>query len=294
MNLSKIIVAFLAFVIICSCEKYAVIVAGTQGFHLSYNVQSSAYHTYSTLVEDGNFRKENIILFSPDDVAFAKENEEFNGAIFSSPGYYSGNVRPSRSDIDYYGDLVTPDNIINVLVGNPMNVGSKRTLKSGPDDEVFLYIASIFGSDGVLALGNIGISTKYMYSDDLMGTLKRMQRNKKYAKMFIMLQGNEAGSLLVDLPNDVNIFAVASASKGKKAEEEYCNVKVKDEFVLPTCLAFKFSQNMFLRLNAGYPCGWSLEKWIQYGIDKTVYHNARFYGDFSIRNDTVCTFLYGS
>jgi len=80
----------------------------------------------------------NIITFMYDDVAHSWENP-YKGKLFNSKN--GPDVYPGQQNIDYRGKDVTPENFLKVLLGQKMQVGSGKTLMSGPNDRIFVYFA---------------------------------------------------------------------------------------------------------------------------------------------------------
>jgi len=67
MKFAVILLVATLFIAACA-DNYAVIVAGSNGFY-NYRHQSDACHAYHLLLDKGNIKPENIILFSYGDVA---------------------------------------------------------------------------------------------------------------------------------------------------------------------------------------------------------------------------------
>ncbi len=63
-------------------ENWAVIVAGSNGFW-NYRHQADVCHAYHILIRNG-YKPENVIVFSYNDVANARENP-FRGKLFNKP-----------------------------------------------------------------------------------------------------------------------------------------------------------------------------------------------------------------
>jgi legumain len=97
------------------------------------------------------------------DVPFAKENP-FPGTLFNKPTYNKEGVNVYEGlVVDYSGNDVTPQNFINVLLGNQGSmegIGSGRVLNSTHQDHVFIYYSD-HGGAGLIAFPAGG----YLFSD---------------------------------------------------------------------------------------------------------------------------------
>jgi legumain len=80
------------------------------------------------------------------------------GAIFNAP--HGENVY-NKEAIDYRGDAVTPENFLNVLMGEPTTGGNGRVLQSTADSKVFVF----FSDHG--APGMICFPRDMLYADKL-------------------------------------------------------------------------------------------------------------------------------
>eukprot|EP01029_Cantina_marsupialis_P027943 TRINITY_DN774210_c0_g1_i1.p1 TRINITY_DN774210_c0_g1~~TRINITY_DN774210_c0_g1_i1.p1 ORF type:complete len:296 (+),score=70.76 TRINITY_DN774210_c0_g1_i1:226-1113(+) len=276
-----LLVSFLAFAV---CDKHAVFISGAGGkesYVANYPYQADCFHAYTTIGDECNFNHDNIILMNVDDVAFSPHNKHFTGEIFNEPGQYAVNVRPSTSAIDYRGRSVTPDNFLKVLEGMPMSVygSSNRTLTSGPDDDVFIYING-FGGSGVL---KVGLTTQYLYADQLMTTLKMMHVNKMYRRMVIMLESTDAASMFNTLPDDMGILAIA-ATRSTQVEDCYCgkDIRVRGYEQVSNCLAHKFTSSWFERIDGIGLTSWTIKEMFEYVKGNTSSQTATLFGDMTI------------
>ncbi|CAN9501968.1 unnamed protein product [Ophioblennius macclurei] len=185
-----------------SGKNWAVIVAGSNGWY-NYRHQADACHAYQILHKNG-IPDEQIVVMMYDDLA----NSEINptpGVVINRPNgtdVYKGVVK------DYTGDDVTPENFLAVLRGDAAAVkgGSGKVLKSGPNDHVFVYFTD-HGAPGILAFPNDDLNVK-----DLQDTINYMHQNKMYKKMVFYIEACESGSMMTNLPSDIDVFATTAAN----------------------------------------------------------------------------------
>jgi legumain len=67
-----------------SCANWAVLVAGSEGFH-NYRHQSDVFHAYQSLIKKG-MDKNKIIVMAYDDIVHDLYNP-FKGKVFNKPTY---------------------------------------------------------------------------------------------------------------------------------------------------------------------------------------------------------------
>lgn len=61
-----------------------------------------------------------------------------------------------------------------------------------------------------------------MYADTLLATFNNMVSNKKFAKLTFYLETCESGSMFVDLPKNLNIYALSAANPTESSWGTYC------------------------------------------------------------------------
>jgi legumain len=123
---------------------------------------------------------------------------------------------------DYVGKEVTPKNFLNVLLGKKdlmKDVGSGKVIESGPDDNVFVYFTD-HGAVGLVAFPN-GV----LYAKDLNRTITQMHKEKKYKEMVIYIEACESGSMLDELPRDINIYATTASNAVESSYACYYDAK---------------------------------------------------------------------
>lgn len=88
-----------------------------------------------------------------------------------------------------------------------MTVGSRKTLKAGPNDKVFIYWTD-HGGPGIIAFPN-GV----LHAADLIATLKYMHDNNKYKELVFYLEACESGSMFNNLiPSNWNIYVTTASN----------------------------------------------------------------------------------
>ncbi|XP_072348465.1 legumain isoform X1 [Scyliorhinus torazame] len=185
-------------------KHWVVLVAGSNGWY-NYRHQADICHAYQIVHQHG-IPDERIIVMMYDDLAQNEENPTKDIIINQPNGkdVYKGVLK------DYVQESVTPELFLAVLRGDEEAVkgkGSGKVLKSGPNDHVFVYFAD-HGADGILAFPNSDLQV-----DDLQRTINYMYKNKMYAKMVFYIEACESGSMMIDLPEDINVFSTTAANE---------------------------------------------------------------------------------
>ena len=220
-------------------ENWAVVIASSCGYD-NYRHQADAHHAYALLVEQG-IPLDNIIFFACDDIAYHEENP-FPGEIFNEP---SGDNVYDPDSIDYSGDQVNSETFMAVMMGDKKGAGGGKVLRSTIEDNVFLFFVD-HGAPGILAFP--GPDEKhpfsFFYADQLMDTLEYMYTHRMYKEMVIYVEACEAGSMFVDLPDDMNIYAMTASDEEVSSWAIYCDEEaIIDGKDLGTCLGDLFSIN---------------------------------------------------
>ena len=127
-----------------STENWAVIIASSCGYD-NYRHQADAHHSYQILIDQG-MDPEKIIFFACDDIAYHEDNP-FPGEIFNEP---TGDNVYDADSIDYSGDQVNAETFMAVMMGDKKAAGGGKVLRSGIEDNVFLFFVD-HGAPGILA-----------------------------------------------------------------------------------------------------------------------------------------------
>ncbi|KAI4788905.1 hypothetical protein KUCAC02_035556 [Chaenocephalus aceratus] len=196
-------------------KNWVVIVAGSNGWY-NYRHQADACHAYQIVHKNG-IPDEQIVMMMYDDLA-NNENNPTPGILINRPNgtdVYTGVPK------DYIGEDVTPQNFLAVLKGDSANVkgGSGKVLKSGPNDHVFVYFTD-HGAPAILAFPNDDLS-----ATDLQDTIKYMHENKKYKKMVLYIEACESGSMMTDLPADIDVYATTASNSHESSYACYYDEK---------------------------------------------------------------------
>jgi len=197
-----------------SGNPWAVLVCGSKGFE-NYRHHADVCHAYQTLVARG-VKPERIITLVYDDVPNASLNP-MPGSLYNHP---DGKDVYKGCKIDYKGEAVTPYNFLNVLQGKAgllKNIGSGRVLNSTSADNVFINYV------GHGAVGMVGFPSNgaVLYENKLLSTLKKMRKRRMYKNLVFYLESCESGSMFVNLPADLGIFAT-TASNYESSKATYC------------------------------------------------------------------------
>uniref|UniRef100_A0A8C5BUM8 Legumain n=1 Tax=Gadus morhua TaxID=8049 RepID=A0A8C5BUM8_GADMO len=196
-------------------KNWVVIVAGSSGWY-NYRHQADACHAYQIVHKNG-IPDEQIVVMMFDDLA-TNENNPTPGVVINRPNgtdVYKGVLK------DYTGDAVTPENFLAVLKGDSANAkgGSGKVLKSGPNDHVFVYFTD-HGGPGILAFPDDELHVK-----DFQDTIKYMRDNKKYQKMVMYIEACESGSMMTDLPEDIDVYATTASNSHESSYACYYDEK---------------------------------------------------------------------
>ncbi|KER18920.1 hypothetical protein T265_12097 [Opisthorchis viverrini] len=190
-------------------------------------IQADVFHAYQ-VVRKNNVPPENIITFAYDDIANNPRNP-FKGQVFNDYNHldvYRDVV------IDYRGKDVTRDNFVKVLRGDKtLEANEKKVLKSGPDDNVFIF----FSGHGSTSL--IAFMGEYLHAMELNDTLAYMHSKKKFNKLVLYTEACKSGSMFKDvLPSNMGIYVITSATEVEDSCAAFC-VDSK----IDVCLANEFS-----------------------------------------------------
>jgi len=256
-------------------QNWAVLVAGSNGYY-NYRHQSDICHAYHILSKNG-IPDSNIIVMMYDDIANSKSNPK-PGSIINEPN--GPNVYPGTIK-DYTGEDVTPENFLKILQGADMSgIGSGKTLKSGPNDNVFIYFAD-HGGPGIIAFPGF----KLLHANDLIATLKSMYTGNKYKQLVFYMEACESGSMFNNLlPTNWNIFATTASNPYQSSYACYYDATYQ------TYLADCYSINWMNDTDHSNINTETLQQ--QYNIVKKITTTSQVceYGDLSISSQTLNLF----
>lgn len=256
-------------------QHWAVLVAGSNGWY-NYRHQADICHAYQILHKNG-IPDERIIVFMYDDIAHDPDNPT-PGVIINKPNgpdVYGGVPH------DYVGDDVTPENFLAVLTGNSSSASGK-VLESDADDHVFVYFADHGATD------LIAFPAGELYSTDLLEALNTMYQNQMYAKLVFYLEACESGSMFVNLPTDINIYATTAADPDESSYGYYCNVTG-----MP-CLGDEYSIRWMEDSDAEDLSSETLDQQFQLVKQETLESHVSEYGDMDFQNEALIDFQGGA
>lgn len=183
-------------------DNWALLVAGSNEYY-NYRHQADICHAYQILHKNG-IPDERIVVMMYDDIATNSENPK-KGKIFNKPNgpdVYGGVVK------DYTKKTVTPNNFLKILQGQEVDVGSQKVIKSGPDDNVFVFFSD-HGAPGIVAFPD----GSALHASDLNKAIKSMWTHKQYKNLVFYIEACESGSMFEDLlPENINVFATTASN----------------------------------------------------------------------------------
>ena len=102
-----------SLLVIGSCDKWAVLVAGSNTYS-NYRHQADVFNAYQ-LLKKNNFDMDKVITFAYDDTASSSRNP-YKGKIFNKPTYKEPGVDVYEGvKIDYKGKDVDPTVFLHVM-----------------------------------------------------------------------------------------------------------------------------------------------------------------------------------
>lgn len=210
------ILLFCIFQRISLKENYAVLVAGSKGWH-NYRHQSNIFHLYYLLLKFG-WKPENIVTMAFNDIPNSTYNP-FPGQIFNKP---NGPNVYENFKADYTRYNVTGENFVNICLGNKTaleGIGTGRVLESNENDTVLIFFAD-HGSDNVLMFPK-----KWQTSQQINHMLSQMQSKKKFNKLLFYIEACNSGSLFNNskLDTNLNLWITTSADWNESSYATYCD-----------------------------------------------------------------------
>jgi len=183
-------------------KTWVVLAAGSSGY-INYRHQADVCHAYHAL-HDLGIPEDHIVVMMVDDIAYNEQNL-YPGKVFNDErhiNYYEGVPH------DYTGNLVTRENFFKILSGEEMTVGSRKSLKSGPDDNVFIYYVD-HGNYNTLVFPDGTIN-----STDVQNVIDTMVSNKLFKNLVIYIEACYSGSMFYKLNLPDNVYVSTAAPVG--------------------------------------------------------------------------------
>ncbi|RMZ93887.1 legumain [Brachionus plicatilis] len=197
--------------------NWVLLVAGSNQYY-NYRHQADICHAYQIMHRNG-IPDERIVVMMYDDIAYNQENP-MKGQIINQPGgkdVYNGTLK------DYTKKLVTPSNFLKVLKGESVSVGSGKIIKSGPNDNIFVYFAD-HGAPGIIAFPD----GSALHASDLNKAIKSMHQNNQYKNMVFYIEACESGSMFENLLADnINVYATTAANSQESSYACYYDSKLR-------------------------------------------------------------------
>lgn len=276
-----------------SAKNWAVIVVGLDYYRYTYAYEAMAYKQYNDLVKNG-YDPENIIVISPDTAAFNRRNplpgliayaydkEDFSA---DTPVNQYENV-----PIDYSDDNLEMQHFFQILSGetnsNLTALGSGRVVKSGPNDNIFLYMHTIGWNGFFLLFDDI------LYTDKFIPFIEEMAAAKAFKSMFIFMHASYSGSMFDNyMETDLNIMTYALG--GRYNVFSMCHWNKWLKVYTSTCQAFEHFTYMDKAIAKNGAKETVLDLYAGSGLmsyDEEIVHN--LYGDFRLLQKPIKEF-YG-
>ncbi|XP_037786228.1 legumain-like [Penaeus monodon] len=257
-------------------ELWAVLVAGSNTW-FNYRHQADVCHAYQILHEHG-VPDDHIIVMMSDDIAHNSMNPT-PGVVINrpdGPNVYKGVPK------DYTGDDVTPENFLKVLSGDAaglQGVGSGKVLKSGPNDRVFINLVD-HGAPGIFAFPRTFLMVK-----NFTNAIVQMHRQKRYKEMLIYMESCESGSMFLNLPDDIKMYALSAANATQSSYACYMDQK------LGTFLGDVFSIKWMEDTDREDVNKETLKKQFEIVHKETTTSDVLQWGELSLDKHTVGTFV---
>lgn len=264
-------------------DRWAVIAAGSKGWW-NYRHQADACHAYQVLKKSG-IPEDHIITMMQDDVANSSENP-LKGQLYNKPGDDAVDVR-AGCNIDYSGDIVTGALFTGVITGNESAVPANgKVLKSGPNDDVFIYFVD-HGGAGIVSFPN----GPFYHATQLSMDLEAMQNNTMFNTLIFYMEACYSGSMFTDLPTNGNgrMLALTAANAKESSWGYYCmdaDVHGKD---IGTCLGDLFSISWMEDSDAADLSTETFKTQIDRVVKRTNKSHVLQFGDTSVESLTLGT-----
>jgi len=185
-------------------NTWVVLVAGSDGYY-NYRHQADVCHAYQVVHKMG-VPDEHIIVMMKDDIAGNSQNPK-PGQIINEPGgpdVYAGVPK------DFTGSLVTSENFAKILTGEDMTgIGSGKTLKSGPNDNLFVFFDD-HGSEGSICFPR-GCDIDATKMQNILNT---MSQRKLFKNLVFYVEACFAGSVFYKLVLPSNVYVTTAAPIG--------------------------------------------------------------------------------
>ena len=264
-------------------KNWVLLIAGSAGYG-NYRHQADVYHAYQIVHKNG-IPDEQIVVMHYDDIA-NNSNNPVPGNVINKPGgpnVYSGVPK------DYTGDDVNAETFLAVLQGDKEKVKNLlgregKVINSGPDDYVFVNFAD-HGGAGILGMP----SPPYLKARPLNKALKKMNEEKKFAKLTFYVEACESGSIFQDiLPKDINVYVTTAANADESSWGCYCP---PHDDKRGTCLGDTYSVKWMENSDSADLHTETLQQQYEIVKNETDKSHVMQYGDLSFTNLPVEQFV---
>ena len=264
-------------------KNWVLLIAGSAGYG-NYRHQADVYHAYQIVHKNG-IPDEQIVVMHYDDIANNKNNP-VPGNVINKPG--GPNVYPGVPK-DYTGDDVNAETFLAVLQGDKEKVQNLlgregKVINSGPDDYVFVNFAD-HGGPGILGMP----SPPYLKARPLNDALKKMNEEKKFAKLTFYVEACESGSIFENIiSKDINVYVTTAANATESSWGCYCP---PHDDKRGTCLGDTYSVKWMENSDSADLHTETLQQQYEIVKKETDLSHVQQYGDLSFTNLPVEQFL---
>jgi len=185
-------------------KTWVVLTAGSDGYY-NYRHQADVCHAYQAIHKMG-VPDERIIVMMKDDIVNNTLNPK-KGTLINEPGgpdVYAGVPK------DYTGSLVNSDTWVKLVTGEDMTgIGSGKSLKSGPDDNVFIFFDD-HGSETAMCFPR----TCDINAAKMQNILTTMSQKKLFKRLVLYVETCFSGSVFYKLVLPENVYVTTAAPVG--------------------------------------------------------------------------------
>jgi len=252
------------------CDRYAFLLAGSNTYR-NYRHQSDVFQMYQIL-KDRGLKDDHKILMAYDDIVSSRENPQ-KGKVFNIRK--SVDIYPGKQAIDYSGKEVSPDNVRVALAGD-----SGKVLKSGPNDDVYLYYND-HGAPGFLCFPS---GTGLLTGRKLVDIINKMIEKKKFKRLFFVIEACYSGSVGKLLDGIKNVICLTAASDSQSSYSFGYDMAVR------SFRTNEFTHNYFNYILA-HPDA-TIQELYEWTKIHTFGSDVQLYGDKSLASLPISTFLF--
>jgi len=252
------------------CDRYAFLLAGSNTYR-NYRHQSDVFQMY-TILKDRGLKNDHKILMAYDDIASSSENPR-RGHVYNIRKNID--IYPGSEAIDYSGSDVNPEKVKLALTGT-----SGKVLKSGSKDDVFIYYND-HGAPGFLCFPP---GAGQLTGQGLADIVKGMVDNKKFGRLFIVIEACFSGSVAKLIENYKNVICITAASDSQSS------YSYGYDYAVRSFRTNEFSHNFFNYI-LSHPEA-TIQQVYEYTKIHTFGSDVQLYGDKSLASLPVSTFLF--